>query len=53
MSFTIKVSQNSYPVDVGSDTPLLSVLRGVLGMTGTKFCCGMALCGACAVCRTC
>jgi hypothetical protein len=34
-------------VDVDSDTPLLWVLRDVLGMTGTKFGCGMALCGAC------
>jgi isoquinoline 1-oxidoreductase subunit alpha len=53
MSFTIKVHQNSYPVDVGGDTPLLSVLRDALGMTGTKFGCGMAFCGAWALCRTC
>jgi len=39
----------SYPheVDVDGDTPLLWVLRDVLGMTGTKFGCGQALCGAC------
>ena len=36
-------------VDVDGDTPLLWVLRDVLGMTGTKFGCGMALCGACTV----
>ena len=36
-------------VDVDDDTPLLWVLRDVLGMTGTKFGCGMALCGACTV----
>ena len=36
-------------VDVPSDMPLLWVLRDVLGMTGTKFGCGMALCGACTV----
>jgi isoquinoline 1-oxidoreductase subunit alpha len=36
-------------VDVPADTPLLWVLRDVLGMTGTKFGCGMALCGACTV----
>jgi isoquinoline 1-oxidoreductase alpha subunit len=49
MSFTIKVNKNSYRVDVDGDTPLLWVLRDVLGMTGTKFGCGMALCGACTV----
>jgi isoquinoline 1-oxidoreductase alpha subunit len=36
-------------VDVPSDMPLLWVLRDVLGLTGTKFGCGMALCGACTV----
>ena len=36
-------------VDAASDTPLLWVLRDHLGMTGTKFGCGMALCGACTV----
>ena len=36
-------------VDVAPDTPLLWVLRDSLGMTGTKYGCGMALCGACTV----
>ena len=36
-------------IDVADDTPLLWVLRDTLGMTGTKFGCGMALCGACTV----
>ena len=36
-------------VNVPDDTPLLWVLRDTLGMTGTKFGCGMALCGSCAV----
>src|SRR5450432_4678188 len=49
MSFTIKVNGNSHSVDVDGDTPLLWVLRDVLGMTGTKFGCGLALCGACTV----
>jgi isoquinoline 1-oxidoreductase alpha subunit len=49
MSFTIKVNGNTHSVDVDGDTPLLWVLRDVLGMTGTKFGCGMALCGACTV----
>ena len=49
MAFVIKVNGNTHGVDVDGDTPLLWVLRDVLGMTGTKFGCGMALCGACTV----
>jgi isoquinoline 1-oxidoreductase alpha subunit len=49
MAFTIKVNGTSHDVDVDGDTPLLWVLRDVLGLTGTKFGCGMALCGACTV----
>jgi len=49
MSFTIKVNGNTHSVDVDGDTPLLWVLRDLLAMTGTKFGCGMALCGACTV----
>lgn len=49
MSFTIKVNGTDRAVDVDGDTPLLWVLRDVLGMTGTKFGCGQALCGACTV----
>ncbi|TIP09188.1 (2Fe-2S)-binding protein [Mesorhizobium sp.] len=49
MIFTIKVNGQTHVVDVDDDTPLLWVLRDVLGMTGTKFGCGMALCGACTV----
>jgi isoquinoline 1-oxidoreductase alpha subunit len=49
MAFTIKVNGSPHSVDVDGDTPLLWVLRDVLGMTGTKFGCGMALCGACTV----
>ena len=49
MAFTIKVNGAAHRVDVDGDTPLLWVLRDVLGMTGTKFGCGMALCGACTV----
>jgi|SRR5215472_3699454 len=49
MAFTISVNQKAYTVDVDGDTPLLWVLRDVLGMTGTKFGCGVALCGACTV----
>ena len=49
MTFTINVNGNIKSVDVDGDTPLLWVLRDVLGMTGTKFGCGAALCGACTV----
>jgi isoquinoline 1-oxidoreductase subunit alpha len=49
MAFMIKVNGAEHRVDVDGDTPLLWVLRDVLGMTGTKFGCGMALCGACTV----
>jgi isoquinoline 1-oxidoreductase subunit alpha len=49
MSFIINVNGSTHNVDVDDDTPLLWVLRDVLGMTGTKFGCGMALCGACTV----
>lgn len=49
MGFTININGTRRSVDVDGDTPLLWVLRDVLGMTGTKFGCGMALCGACTV----
>ena len=49
MAFSINVNGKVHSVDVDGDTPLLWVLRDVLGMTGTKFGCGMALCGACTV----
>src|SRR6516162_3352920 len=49
MAFSIKVNGTIHSVDVDGDTPLLWVLRDVLGLSGTKFGCGMALCGACTV----
>jgi isoquinoline 1-oxidoreductase subunit alpha len=49
MAFTLKINGTNRSVDVDGDTPLLWVLRDVLGMTGTKFGCGVALCGACTV----
>ena len=45
----LTINGERYEVDVPPDMPLLWVLRDVLGMTGTKFGCGMALCGACTV----
>ena len=49
MVFSITVNGAVHRVDVDGDTPLLWVLRDVLGMCGTKFGCGIALCGACTV----
>jgi isoquinoline 1-oxidoreductase subunit alpha len=49
MALTLNINGTAHSVDVDGDTPLLWVLRDVLGMTGTKFGCGMALCGACTV----
>src|SRR4051812_16421611 len=45
----LNVNGTTVDVDVAAETPLLWVLRDVLGLTGTKFGCGMALCGACTV----
>jgi isoquinoline 1-oxidoreductase alpha subunit len=49
MIYKLKINGTTRSVDVDADTPLLWVLRDVLGMTGTKFGCGLALCGACTV----
>jgi len=45
----LNINGRTYTVDVPADTPLLWVLRDTLGLTGTKFGCGQALCGACTV----
>jgi isoquinoline 1-oxidoreductase alpha subunit len=49
MAFTVNVNGTPRTVDVDADTPLLWVLRDVLGIQGTKFGCGIAMCGACTV----
>jgi len=49
MASTITVNGRTHSVDVDDDTPMLWVLRDVLGMTGTKFGCGLGLCGACTI----
>jgi isoquinoline 1-oxidoreductase alpha subunit len=49
MSYRIFVNGTAHTVDAEDDTPLLWVLRDILGMTGTKFGCGIAQCGACTV----
>src|SRR3989442_389272 len=46
---TLRVNGKAHTVDVPPDMPLLWVLRDVIGLTGTKFGCGVALCGACTV----
>lgn len=45
----LKVNGKTHRVDIAPDTPLLWVLRDHLGLTGTKYACGMGLCGACTV----
>jgi isoquinoline 1-oxidoreductase alpha subunit len=47
--FDVKVNSRIHAVDVDADTPLLWVLRDSIGLTGTKFGCGVAQCGACTV----
>jgi isoquinoline 1-oxidoreductase subunit alpha len=49
MSHNLMVNGNDYAVDVDDDIPLLWVLRDTIGLTGTKFGCGIAMCGACTV----
>jgi aerobic-type carbon monoxide dehydrogenase small subunit (CoxS/CutS family) len=46
---TIEVNGTTHQIDIEQDTPLLWVLRDVVGLTGTKFGCGVAECGACTV----
>ena len=45
----LRINGQVHSVDAGDDTPLLWVLRDLLGLTGTKFGCGIAQCGACTV----
>ena len=46
---TLRINGQEHQVDVPDDMPLLWVLRDIVGLTGTKFGCGVALCGACTV----
>jgi isoquinoline 1-oxidoreductase alpha subunit len=46
---SLSVNQKTYQVDVSPDMPLLWVLRDILNLTGTKYGCGVAQCGACVV----
>jgi len=49
MSYTIDVNGTAHEIDADGDTPLLWVLRETLGLTGTKFGCGIGACGACTI----
>jgi aerobic-type carbon monoxide dehydrogenase small subunit (CoxS/CutS family) len=49
MAISVNVNGKSHDVDVEPDTPLLWVLRDTIGLTGTKYGCGIAQCGACTV----
>jgi isoquinoline 1-oxidoreductase alpha subunit len=49
MATTLNINGERKTFDATADTPVLWVLRDILGMTGTKFGCGIALCGACTV----
>jgi aerobic-type carbon monoxide dehydrogenase small subunit (CoxS/CutS family) len=46
---TLHVNERSYSIDAEPEMPLLWALRDLIGLTGTKYGCGMALCGACTV----
>ncbi len=49
MAITLNVNRHTHTIDVPEDTPLLWVLRDVLGLKGTKYGCGISFCGACTV----
>ncbi len=46
---TLNINGKSHKIDLPADTPLLWALRDYVGLTGTKFGCGMSLCGACTI----
>ncbi len=49
MAYTLNVNGTNYTVDVPEDTPLLWVLRDIIGLTGTKYGCGIERCYACTI----
>jgi isoquinoline 1-oxidoreductase alpha subunit len=49
MGVQLEINGRSHTIEADSDTPLLWVVRDLVGLTGTKFGCGMSLCGACTV----
>lgn len=48
-AFELLINEQTYSIEAEDDMPLLWVLRDLLGLTGTKFSCGMGLCGSCTV----
>ena len=49
MSFKLRINGRSHSIDADSQMPLLWVLRDIVGLIGTKYGCGKALCGVCTV----
>ena len=49
MAITLNINNSSHSVDIEPETPMLWVLRDTLGLTGTKYGCGIAACGACTI----
>ena len=49
MSISLNINGNEHTLDVDEDMPLLWAIRDIVGLTGTKFGCGLAQCGACTV----
>ncbi len=49
MAFELRINGRSHTVDIEPETPLLWVIRDTIGLTGTKYACGIAQCGACTV----
>ena len=47
--YSLKINGKTHTVDAESDTPMLWVIRDEIGLTGTKFGCGVASCGACTI----
>ena len=47
--YDLSINEKSYTVDVPADTPLIWVIRDVIGLTGTKYGCGVGSCGSCTV----
>jgi isoquinoline 1-oxidoreductase alpha subunit len=48
-AFTLNINNKEYPIDVDPEMPLLWVIRDIIGLKGTKFGCGLSLCGACTI----
>lgn len=48
-AYSLNINDKAYPVEVSPDTPLLWVIRDSIGLTGTKYGCGIAQCGACTI----